>query len=160
MNSHLHFLISTIEIIELNNAKEYDYDATSETQGLDSRTDLKSHAKMPVVGQNWYILSDAGTFSEVNAFSPYYETKNIPIVGASVWYDCSHSMMTYILLIQNALYVTSITNSLIPPFMMQETGIIVYGTPKIQVENPTIEDHSIYFQETVLIIPLQLWGVV
>ena len=43
--------------------------------------------------------------------------------------------------------------------MMQETGIMVYDTPKIQVENPTVEDHSVYFQEAGLRTPLQLWGV-
>ena len=50
-------------------------------------------------------------------------------------------------------------NNLIPPFMMLEAGIMVYNTPKIQEKNPSFEDHSIYFQETRLRIPLQLWGV-
>ena len=36
---------------------------------------------------------------------------------------------------------------------------MVNDTPKIQLENPTVEDHSIYFQETGLRIPLQLLGV-
>ena len=31
--------------------------------------------------------------------------------------------------------------------------------PKIQVENPTVDNYSIYFQERGLIIPLKLWGV-
>ena len=43
--------------------------------------------------------------------------------------------------------------------MMGEARVVVYDTPKIQVENPTVEDHSIYFQETGLRIPLQLWGI-
>ena len=114
---------------------------------------------MPVVGQNFYILSDSGSFAEVNAFSPDYETKNIPIVDAAVRYDQPHSMMTYILVIRDTLHITSMTNNLIPPFMIQDVGIMVYNTPKIQFENPTVEDHSIYFQVTGLIIPLQLWGV-
>ena len=36
---------------------------------------------------------------------------------------------------------------------------MVYNKPKIQVENPTVKDNFIYFQETRLRIPLQLWGV-
>ena len=32
-------------------------------------------------------------------------------------------------------------------------------TQNTSVEPPTVEDHSIYFQETGLRIPLQLWGV-
>ena len=115
MKSHLCLLISTIDISELNNAKNSNNDATSETQGLDSRTDLESHANIPVVGQNCYILSDSGTFAEVNALSPDYKTKYIPIVDASVRYDYPHSMMTYILVILNALHVNSMTNNTTPP---------------------------------------------
>ena len=36
---------------------------------------------------------------------------------------------------------------------------MVQDTPKIQVENPTADDYYIYFQETGLRIPIQLWGV-
>ena len=67
--------------------------------------------------------------------------------------------MTYILVIRDALHVTSMTNNPNPPLMIKEAGKMVYGTPKIQVKNPTVEDNSIYFQETGIIIPLQLWGV-
>ena len=158
-NSHLRLLISTIELSELNNAEDSDNDPTSETQGSDSRTELDSHANMPVVGQNFYILFDSGIFSEVNAFSPDYTTKNIPIVNAAVRYDFPHSMMTYISVIWNAFHVTSMTNNLIPALMIQESRIMVYDLPKIQVENPTVKDHPIYFQETGLRIPIQLRDV-
>ena len=80
MNSQLRLLISTIDISELNNSKESDNDTTSETQGSDSKTEVDSYAIMPVVRQNCYILSDSGTFAEVNALSPDYKTKNILIV--------------------------------------------------------------------------------
>ena len=105
---------------------------------------------MPVVVQNSYILSDSGTFSEINTFSPDYEIKKILTVDVAVQYECPHRMMTYILVIRYALHVTTMTNILTPPFMMRETVIMVYDTPKIQVENPTVEDHSNYFQETGL----------
>ena len=88
---------------------------------------------MSVVGQNCYILSDSGTFAEFNVFSLDYETKNIPIVDAVVRYDCPHSIMIYILVIRDALHVTSMTKNLIPLFMMREAGIMLYDTPKIQV---------------------------
>ena len=51
---------------------------------MESRTDLDSHANMPLVGQNYYIISDSGTFAEVNAFLPEYETKNISILDATL----------------------------------------------------------------------------
>ena len=68
-------------------------------------------------------------------------------------------MMTYILVIRNAMHITSMTNNLIPPFMIREAEIMVYDKPIIQVEKSTVEDHSIYFQETDLRTPLQLWCV-
>ena len=57
------------------------------------------------------------------------------------------------------MHVNSTTKNLIPPFMIREARIMVYNIPKIQVENPTVEDHSFCLQETGLRIPLQLWGV-
>jgi hypothetical protein len=39
------------------------------------------------------------------------------------------------------------------------SGIKVYDTPKTQVTEPTIEDHSISFPETGFRIPLSLWGI-
>ena len=50
MNSHLIFLISIVDISELNNAEDSDNVATSETQGSEFRTELDSHANIPVVG--------------------------------------------------------------------------------------------------------------
>jgi hypothetical protein len=54
----------------------------------------------------------------------------------------------YILLIQNALYVPSLDHNLLPPFMMREAGVIVKDAPKIQLEDPSKEDHALTFPET------------
>jgi hypothetical protein len=50
-------------------------------------------------------------------------------------------------------------NNLLPPFVMREGGVQVYDTPKIQLAEPTAEDHSICFPETGFRIPLSLWGM-
>ena len=50
-------------------------------------------------------------------------------------------------------------NNLIPPFMIREAGIIVNDTPKIQMDDPSAKDHSIYFPGEDFRIPLSLWGV-
>ena len=50
-------------------------------------------------------------------------------------------------------------HNLVPPFMIREQGIQVNDTPKIQVNDPTTSDHSIYFPKTGFRIPLSLWGV-
>jgi hypothetical protein len=43
--------------------------------------------------------------------------------------------------------------------MMREAGIQVNDIPKIQVEDPGVDDHSIYFPEQKFWIHLTLWGV-
>eukprot|EP00980_Cylindrotheca_fusiformis_P020878 scaffold7890_cov71-Cylindrotheca_fusiformis.AAC.1 len=53
-----------------------------------SRTDLDSHANMPVLGRNSFILSDAGKTAEVSPFSPDYEPMEIKIVDGAIAYDC------------------------------------------------------------------------
>jgi hypothetical protein len=50
------------------------------------------------------------------------------------------------------------TNNLLPPFILRQAGIKLNDTPKIQVDDPTIEEHSLLFPETGFRIPLSLWG--
>ena len=66
--------------------------------------------------------------------------------------------MLHVLIIRNA-HLPSMKHNLVPPFMIREEGIQVNDTPKIQVNDPTTSDHSIYFPETDFRIPLSLWGV-
>ena len=131
----------------------------TEVQGEESRTELDSHANMPVVGRNAYIISDTGRIADVNPFTPDYDSMQISIVDAAIRYDCPYNGRSYILVIRNALFVPSMKNNLIPPFVMREAGIRVNDTPKIQTDNPTEEDHSIHFPESDFRIPLSLWGV-
>jgi hypothetical protein len=62
----------------------------------------------------------------------------------------------YIQLIRNALYVPSLHHNLLPPFMMRGAGVIVKDTPKIQLDDPSEEDHAITFPKTGFRIPLSL----
>ena len=130
-----------------------------EMEAEQSKTELDSHANMPVVGRHAFIISDTVRVADVNAFSPDYEPMQLPIVDAAIQYDCPFDGESYILVIQNALHVPSLKNNLVPPFVMREAGIKVYDTPKIQLDEPTIEDHSICFPETEFRIPLSLWGM-
>ena len=124
-----------------------------------SRTDLDSHANMCLIGRNSIIVNYSGRYADVNAFSPDIDTlQRIPIVDAAIAYDCPYSSKPYIFLIHNGLYVESMDNNLIPPFIMREAGITVSDVPKIHVCDPTVSDHSIYFEENDLRIPLALWG--
>ena len=114
---------------------------------------------MPVIGRHAQIILDTGWVAEVNPFTPDYKAMNVPIVDAAIQYDCQYDDRTYMLVIQNALHVLSMSNNLIPPFILLEAGITVNDTPKIQLAEPTIDDHCLYFAETYFRIPLGLRGV-
>ena len=146
-------LLATIMAADVNLVLDKNVDAEQ------PRTELDSHANMPVVGRHAYIISDTGRVAEVNAFTPDYEPMQLSIVDAAIQYDCPYDRQSYILVIQNALHVPSMKNKLLPPFMMREAGIEVYDTPKIQRTEPTVQDHSICFPETGFRIPLSLWGI-
>ena len=60
---------------------------------------------------------------------------------------------------QNALHVPAMEHHLVPPFIMREAGIVVNEAPKIQVDNPSIDEHSVYFPNDSSHIPLSLWGI-
>ena len=110
-------------------------DVSEEATDMDeeeSRTELDSHANMPVVGRNAYIISDTGKIADVNPFTPDYAFMRISIVDATVRYDCLYDGKSYIFVVRNALHVPSMRNNLIPPFIMREAGIRVNDTPKIQ----------------------------
>ena len=151
LSLHLQSLISTA-LVDLCNI--------SVLRGEElSRTELDSHANMPVVGRNSYVISNSGKTADVNAFTPDHAPLTIPIVDAAIQYDSPYDGKSYILIIRNALYVESMVNNLIPPFIMRESGIQVNDTPKIQIESPGVDDHSILFPSTSFRIPMSLWGV-
>lgn len=134
-------------------------DRPSNGKELDSRTELDSHANMPVVGCNAIVLAEVGRRVDVNPFTPDYPSMTVSLVDAAVMYTCPFTGKSYILIIRNALHVPSMHHNLIPPFMMREAGITVNDRPKIQTTNPSEDDHAIVFKETGLRIPLALWGV-
>jgi hypothetical protein len=143
--------MATIADVEVDGEDRMDVDEGS-------RTELDSHANMPVVGQNAYIISDTGRVADVSPFTPDYASMQIRIVDAAVQYDCPYDGESYILVIRNMLYVPSMKNNLLPPFILRQAGIKLNDTPKIQVDAPTVEEHSIMFPETGFRIPLSLWG--
>ena len=68
-----------------------------------SRTELDSHANMPVAGRNACIISDMGRIADVNTFTPDYDSMQISIIDAAVPYDCPYDGKMYIFVLQNAL---------------------------------------------------------
>ncbi len=132
----------------------------SEAKGNEaaSRTDLDSHANMPVVGRDAFVLATLDKNCEVSPFTPDYKPMVVPLVDAAVRYDCPFTGKTVILVLRNALHVPTMDHNLVPPFMLREAGIQVNDTPKIQLSDPSEEDHALTFPETGFRIPLSLWG--
>ena len=125
----------------------------------ESRTELDSHANMPVVGKHAYIIAETGKKVDVSPFTPDYKLLTVPLVDATIKYDNPYNGKSCILVLRNALYVPSMDNNLIPPFMLREMGVTVNDIPKIHKEDPTVDDHIITFVETGFRIPLSLWGI-
>ena len=125
----------------------------------ESRTELDSHANMTVVRREALIVEKSGKTVEVSPFTPDYKPIKVEVVNAVVQYDSPLDGREYMLVIQNALCVPSMSNNLIPPFIMRENRIIVNECAKIHCEDPTREDHAIIFKGYDLRIPLQLHGI-
>ena len=126
---------------------------------VESHTELDSDANMPVVGKHAYIIAQTGKKVTVSPFTPDYQPLTVPLVDAAVRYDNPYNRKPYILVLQNALYVPSMENNLIPPFMLREMGVTMNDVPKIYKEDPTLDDHVITFMEMGFRIPLSLWGI-
>jgi len=150
-NKHLRSIISCAMASGVNGS-----DMREDGDG--SRTDLDSHANMVVCGRNTRIVGTTGKTVDVSPFSPDYPPLQVPVVDAVLQYDCLFSGKSYLLLVRNALSVPAMNNNLIPPFVMREAGIQVHDVPKIQVVDPTVDDHAILFKGTGFRIPLALWG--
>ena len=64
----------------------------------------------------------------------------------------------FIMLTRNALYVPSMHHNILTPFIMRAGGVQVKGSPKINCDNPIVDNHSILLERNDLRIPLYLCG--
>ena len=132
----------------------------------DPRTELDSHADSPVVGRNVHILEDTGKTANVSGFTKDLgKCMSVPIVTAAVAYDNEYTGETSILIIHNALHMTSMEHNLIPPFVIRLAGAQVNEEPKCLAHTPTVDHHSISwssnnYDSVDLRIPLQLHGTI
>ena len=131
---------------------------TMEDVNESSRTELDSHANMPVIGMNAYILSKIGETVDVAPFTQDCKPISVELVDAALKYECPYNSEIKILIIRRGLHVPSMTHNLIPPFMLREAGITTNEVPKIHITSPTEEHHAITFQEINFRIRLSRHG--
>ena len=137
----------------------YDAEERMNDEAETIQTELNSHANMIVIRKHCHILARTGRHVDVNPFMPAYKALKAPIVDAAIQYDCPYDRKLYILIIRRAIYIPSMMNKLVLPFVLREVGIVVNEKAKIHTANPTNDDHVITFKETGFQIPLTLWGV-
>ena len=126
-----------------------------------SATELDSHANSQVVGCNAEIIEDTGKVVHVSGFTEKLgKPLTVPVVTAAVIYDCGVTGESHVLIINNALYIKDMVVNLIPPMMMRLAGLIVDECPKFLANSPSETNHSIYFEEHDLRIPLHLKGTI
>ena len=83
----------------------------------------------------------------------------VEIGDVALCYDDPISLITYILVMKNALLIPSMGHNLIPPFLIREAGLLLDENPKHQTPYPTIDNHSNRDQRSGLRIHLQLNGI-
>ena len=115
-------------------------------QSKESRLELDSHADSPVLGRGAHITYNTGRTVSVRGFTDELgDPIRVPVVNGVLVYECEHSGNSYALHLRNCLHIPSMSNHLIPPFMMRLTGLVVNECPKFLSIKPSIADHSIFF---------------
>ena len=101
---------------------------------------------MTVAGHHATVINKSGKSADARPFSKdCSKWIAVPIVDVAIAYDCPYSGITYIFIIKNALYISSMNNNLVPPFIMREVGLIVNDIPRIHTrqEDFTNQTHCI-----------------
>ena len=80
-----------------------------------SRTGFDSHANTPVLGSEAFIIAEMGKQATVHLDNPDYNPKLPAIVDFAVLYECPYGGERPMLVIRNALSVSSMKHNLIPP---------------------------------------------
>ena len=102
-------------------------------------TQLESHENMVVVSQLATIINRSRKSDNVRPFSSdCSKLEEVLIVDSVVAYGCPHTLETFITIVQNGLYVHSMMNNLIPPFVMRGAGLKMNDVTKIHTERQNL----------------------
>ena len=115
---------------------------------------------MVIIGKYAIILVYIGNKLDGSPFKPDYQSmEKVSIVDLAVQYTCQYMAKVYVFMFRNSLSVPIMDNNLIPPLIMRETGMVVKDIAKIHINNPSVDNHSIYFHNFRTLIMLFLRGV-
>ena len=82
---------------------------------------MDTHASSIVVGDDVLITHDSGKSANVELFSEQLvKIKDVPIVNCVIAHDCQYTGLTHYLAMYNVLYIPSMKENLIPPFVVRQ----------------------------------------
>jgi hypothetical protein len=106
--------------------------------------ELNTHADTCALGRNFTPLSFTGRICDVSPYSSeHYESeKNVPIITGATAYTCQESGQTYILVINEGLWLgPKMSHSLLNPNQMRYNGVTVHDNP-FDSHNPLSVEHD------------------
>ena len=119
---------------------------------------MDSHADTCVAGSNCVVLEYTGRYATVEAYSPDYPSKRIPIATVATAYDCPTSGATFVLIINEALYFgDALTFSLLSPNQLRDNDVHVDERHRQHAPDSIF---GIHIPSEPLTIPFDLDGVI
>ncbi len=107
-----------------------------------SVTELDSHANMAVAGSGSTFIFKSGQYPNVTTFSAELpELERVEIGDFAIAYDDPISLMTFLLVMRNALLIPSMSHNLLPPLLIREASLFLDETPKFQLTDLSLENH-------------------
>ena len=101
--------------------------------GIQSITELDSHANMAVAGKDCPMIAKSGQYANVTPFSDALTVmERVEIGDVVVAYNNPFSPETYLLIIRNVLLISSMDHNLLPMFLVWEALLFLDKTPKFQ----------------------------
>ncbi|MGH3053399.1 MAG: hypothetical protein ACRDL7_00290, partial [Gaiellaceae bacterium] len=129
-----------------------------ENQG---RADLDSHADTCCAGSSTIVIEYTNQTCDVSPFSnEYAPMTNVPIVKAGTAYDDRATGITYILVLNQALYFGErLKHTLLCPNQIRANDVVVDDVPRHLSEGQR-STHSIYFPREKIRIQLHMHGCI
>jgi hypothetical protein len=135
-----------------------DYDTITRSGHRTGRCEMDSHADTCVAGGNCVVLKYTGRNAKVEAYSPDYPSKTIPIATVATAYDCPTSSATFFLIINEALFFgESLTFSLLSPNQLRDNDVHVDERHRQHAPDSIF---GLHIPSEPLTIPFDLDGVI
>ena len=95
------------------------------------RTELDSHANMIMLRKNSFVFESTGRIYNIQPFSTDLGmATNVPILDGALAYDYPYTGQVCIILVRNALHISTIDHNLVPPFIILKIYYLLQSIPQ------------------------------